>query len=928
MRLTEASRWRRAARPVVLLLALLCSTSICAYEVSTHAYVTHEALRRSTLIASTPGSLQERLGFTRQDADNMFRSPLEPFPLGYYDNLPFSGIPPAQFTRPALSNYEQGLIRQLLLRDRLPGFGAADLVRYQTRLEGWLVKGAIREDDLDDAFKGDYDSDPHDPIMRPFSHFYDPVGNRSLQDTPFQIACIGFTSPCGPSLNWSLGETNPLADNPSEDLNRDNHFSWQDARNSLWLALTANRDAFTGGVSPAVEERRENSQERIYRFATAIRSLGDVLHLLQDMAQPQHSRVDAHPPVEEFSVDRQIYENFTDQRITVNANPAHREESPLRLLDGGFPPAAQTPAPIIGNYPTVSFAAPRRFFTTRMQDGSDAVLARRGIADYSNRGFLTAGSLPNNTGFSQYTLPPPDFTDSGYSFVDVEAPLFIMGGQSFERLLLRSVPDSVAPSYADASLINGKAPLASQSLWFRILPLATGGTTAFGGARYRLDVRTYVSQADMLLPRAVAYSAGLIDHFFRGKILIEPPTDGLFSVVDQGMRHTVNEGYPICFEDVVAEFPAEDPQPCVTNGILGFKRLRLKLRNDTAPIIESGTAGPSIPQDLASTSATPGTGNPQLVAVARYHRNNCYQQNLQTERTITWDGVETFPNCAAGRRSTYQEISVSRPKALTAAELNGATSVAVAFDFSDDPIPINATDLIIQVVYRGPLGMERDGIAFGTYDIKEPTHLTLWNNTDYAGCNGAWVTSNAAGCNYGAGGAVGSTIDTARLCIGTQSVYRFLQTDPGNDPIVRSQYARLVALLDEVPKTTRSRILGGVVTEVQIRDRSITGQTRQSAKEAVTAQAPYLPDSMYIKRGVVGSFRPQAYYLRIGTDPQPANDMGANDVGALTLPFSPPAAATSGGVIRFPEVPAPSPTCTGAAVAFYPDEIEAAANNP
>lgn len=56
---------------------------------------------------------------------------------------------------------------------------------------------------------------------------------------------------------------------------------------------------------------------------------------------------------------------------------------------------------------------------------------------------------------------------------------------------------------------------------------------------------------------------------------IEPITQRFFDVVDLGQPHTVNaDGYPIL---------------TATNKILGFEKIRLKLRNLTDVITESGT---------------------------------------------------------------------------------------------------------------------------------------------------------------------------------------------------------------------------------------------------------------------------------------------------------------------------------------------------
>jgi len=84
-------------------------------------------------------------------------------------------------------------------------------------------------------------------------------------------------------------------------------------------------------------------------------------------------------------------------------------------------------------------------------------------------------------------------------------------------------------------------------------------------------------------------------------------------------------------------------------------------------------------------------------------------------------GVVTPPSCALGNRTAMQEILVSLPEAVSSASLDVSTAVPVTFNFASNPIPINATDLIVQVVYRGPLGEEADGIAIGHYGVREPS---------------------------------------------------------------------------------------------------------------------------------------------------------------------------------------------------------------
>lgn len=269
-----------------------------------------------------------------------------------------------------------------------------------------------------------------------------------------------------------------------------------------------------------------------------------------------------------------------------------------------------------------------------------------------------------------------------------------------------------------------------------------------------IAIEQYSVHADVLLPRATAYTAGLINHFFRGQLEVTAPADRVIGVLNQGELHVVDfEGYP----------------RRTSNGpIFGFERLRLKLRNTTPAIVESGT-GESFPQLIGDPDGA-GPIKGELVAVARYHRNSCYKPDLTGERVQSFapppQPVITEPTCAAGltTRTGYEEISVSAPLTISAPGSDGASeldNLAVGagiekiFDFSADPIPVNVTDLIIQVVYRGRMGrgsgaggstgnFESDAIAVGMLDVREPTFAAFWNNTDFFWNNSDWLPHNGS----------------------------------------------------------------------------------------------------------------------------------------------------------------------------------------
>ena len=75
---------------------------------------------------------------------------------------------------------------------------------------------------------------------------------------------------------------------------------------------------------------------------------------------------------------------------------------------------------------------------------------------------------------------------------------------------------------------------------------------------------------------------------------------------------------------------------------------------------------------------------------------------------------------------------MSQPVAVPAG-INSAPQ-PVTFTFANR-IPASATDLYLQVVYRGPLGEESDAVVVATKDISEPryiSHYVRWDQYTYA----------------------------------------------------------------------------------------------------------------------------------------------------------------------------------------------------
>jgi hypothetical protein len=77
----------------------------------------------------------------------------------------------------------------------------------------------------------------------------------------------------------------------------------------------------------------------------------------------------------------------------------------------------------------------------------------------------------------------------------------------------------------------------------------------------------------------------------------------------------------------------------------------------------------------------------------------------------------------------------SLPKAMPAELIFDAGQTSI--------VPLNATDVYLQVVYRGKLGDEDNAVGVGFKDISEPTPFDLFNNMDLICLNGNWYTAGS-----------------------------------------------------------------------------------------------------------------------------------------------------------------------------------------
>jgi hypothetical protein len=531
--------------------------------------------------------------------------------------------------------------------------------------QGWMMFGSIREDDN----PGEDPPTPQDAapgILRPLNHFFDPYNN-----TPLTIATYGVALK---NVDWALGTSDAFQQPDAQSSPRTNHFTVVDAREVMFRALTLKTRAQDSFVDLGTGDTAAQERQRQMYWITTFRALGDVLHLLQDMAQPQHTRDEKHSGI----VCRtwacpfghsSVYEKYIRAR-TIG-------QRTFKTLGPYFRPVAITskPLPLATSYPIPNFARYSDYWSTAPGVTS---LIGSGLADYSNRGFFTE---QRNFGSTKYRAPTSNVVD--YVIRD-EIPL--------------QWDDAVPSDSTPVKVYYGQVPDTLDSQSTAIAPLTTFGVwdeflkSRSKSPHYSLNRFTYDAMADLLIPRSVSYSAGLVKLFFRGRIFISLPKEGVYAISDHGSPD-------------------------------GFKILRVKVKNVTGAFVDP--QGEDQPQHMRG-----GT----FFAVIRYHRDKKYVDSL--DKTVGTEPCDDYFEIVNGDdlsastecRDGVEQIVVSEP--LTES-LDVNTEKTLKFTFAQSPIPYGMTDVMLQIVYRGPLGSETDAVAVGSLDISEPTYFTYQNDTDY-----------------------------------------------------------------------------------------------------------------------------------------------------------------------------------------------------
>jgi len=324
-------------------------------------------------------------------------------------------------------------------------------------------------------------------LTRVFNHFYDPqhnaFGGRGLD-------ALGVTG--NPSPTWAVEDTGELADSSAAQI-----FSYRQAQQYFFLGLTT-----------------ADPHERRMWLARMFQSLGHVMHHIQDMAQPQHTRNDPHLTYTPLA----LYEAYTRDRFTT------QQAMNTFLTQNAYP---QIPV----------FASAREFWHTP----GATTATYRGMAEFSSENFVSRGTEFRVTGpiGSETILPHsaafPFPNGSGKTWARNE-PITVAVNIGPTISTVNGRADFVVGAPTDGYLNSSLAPLklASTSLLDRYLVGLPVPNT-------RLLIESPTVFDDMhrvLLPRAQKFSAGLINHFFRGRLDLRRSSSTSTTWIAQNMSPT------------------------------------------------------------------------------------------------------------------------------------------------------------------------------------------------------------------------------------------------------------------------------------------------------------------------------------------------------------------------------------------------------
>jgi len=605
----------------------------------------------------------------------------------------------------------------------------------------WMKKGSTDEDD---------------PPCRASNHFHNPrlPWDQSYNtDAPEYISfwChnVPPTWPLFSNITWATGLTQKSQTTPDTRDRQD--MGWENARTYFHQALTSNTEA-----------GRED------KFIKTFNAVGQVMHLLEDMAVPAHVRNDFQSHLVFMGI--KLDAKFTDWW----ANPFEYYVKNHPTLITAADPAGPT------------FTNPR---LTDFWDTTDTAgdSPGAGLAEIVNRGYLSDQTIPGNNDvisdpyYNVHMFPLPQLVTGISESID-----YLPNAKEPTRYLSRQVCpscDGRIDHFVAYSLFTSEAERKAQTPNPKL-------------RLYYLDDNVHKTYAGELLLLAVGYSAALLDYFFRGTINLTPVADGVTfrTVKVTAQNNTPGEAMGTGEAKLVIRY-----KPLAETDLGGGKYLLSYATEGTSPSDYSYKVSKSLsvnltdPQELTfdfSDNPLPYNfdditmqlvfkgklGNEEgAVAVSRLEpidsiytdiglslpSSGVYAKTTATTfnelrvtaqadipggltggeiklaleyREAVSDPFQSAPVASAPVDAAEYIIRV--PEKNSVSTLPQGAPVELVFDLSTVQLPVYATDVYVNILYADS-GTEKLH-AIGFLDISEPTPVDFFNNTDFVCLGGQW----------------------------------------------------------------------------------------------------------------------------------------------------------------------------------------------
>lgn len=594
-------------------------------------------------------------------------------------------------------------------------------------------------------------------FCRASNHFHNPIHSgdwlqSQMSDSVWvDLACgtngrysnvtwaTGFTVPgagyIGPRIGKNVNSSGMLYNAPQD-------MGWDNAREYFYGALTA--------TDPAVREER---------FANSFRAIGQVMHLLQDMAVPAHVRNDMESHLFNAWNPKNWGNEFEKYVVT--------DYSAVSINPTAFKP---------------TFAAPMRptdFWDKNIYTGANpSDGTKQGLAEYANANYFSNSTISGNYLVSaNHQFPYPKLTNSNYICTD-----YLPGSTDKTKYISRK------PCPTNGDPVDHFVALSM------VMPKILGLPSIPSLNVFALDNNVHKTYAKELLPRAVGYSAALLDYFFRGTIKLKSletasnsgtiklsatnittnsdlMTNGTVALVlryrqilNADQSDTIPNSdysykvYPLSGNTDIPtgnskEFTFDisaDPLPDWANDVTGQLVYRGQLGNE-ADAVAVGLVALKV-EPKALEIALPTSGVYAATTGSGFNRITLNAMTSLLGGLSQPDGV--FQLVLVHRYSAsdpFQSVPVSTTPVepnvyhvIRAAEATGIKSLQqgvakeLKFDITDTPLPLWASDVHIYLVYKHASDPDSKALAVGYLDVAEPTPVDAYNNTDFTCLDNKW----------------------------------------------------------------------------------------------------------------------------------------------------------------------------------------------